>query len=127
VLETAHLSIDADQRLKTFSGGMVRRLSIAQALLNAPHFLVLDEPTTDLDPAERLHFCEMPVSLYNECTVILSTHIISDIEATATHLALLDRGNLAWMGSPEVLLADVANATWSLVIPQTEFEAVRAR
>ncbi|MDQ2903312.1 MAG: ATP-binding cassette domain-containing protein [Chloroflexota bacterium] len=126
VLETTHLSADADRRLKTFSGGMVRRLGIAQALLNEPRFLVLDEPTAGLDPAERVHFREMLASLHGERTVIFSTHIISDIEATATHLALLDRGRLTWMGVPEALLADTANATWSLVIPQAEFDAVRA-
>lgn len=127
VLEMVGLSADADRRLKTFSGGMVRRLGIAQALLNEPRLLVLDEPTVGLDPAERVRFREMLPSLSGERTVILSTHIISDIEATATHLALLNQGHLSWTGTPEALLADAAAASWSLSVPQGEFESWRTR
>jgi ABC-type multidrug transport system ATPase subunit len=125
VLETVYLSADADRRLKTFSGGMVRRLGIAQALLNEPRFLVLDEPTAGLDPVERVRFRETLASLQGERLVILSTHIISDIELTATHLALLSKGHLTWTGTPEALMADAANAVWSLVIPRTEFTMLR--
>ncbi|GHO47476.1 ATP-binding cassette domain-containing protein [Ktedonospora formicarum] len=127
VLEMVGLSADADRRLKTFSGGMVRRLGIAQALLNEPRLLVLDEPTVGLDPAERVRFREMLPSLSGERIVILSTHIISDIEVTATHLALLSQGRLNWTGTPEALLADAAGALWTLTIPQAEFERWRAR
>ena len=127
VLEMVGLSPDADRRLKTFSGGMVRRLGIAQALLNEPRLLVLDEPTVGLDPAERVRFREMLPSLSGERIVIFSTHIISDIEVTATHLALLKRGRLNWTGTPEALLADAAGACWTLTIPQAEFENWRAR
>jgi len=127
VLEMVGLSTDADRRLKTFSGGMVRRLGIAQALLNEPRLLVLDEPTVGLDPAERVRFRELLPSLSGERTVIFSTHIIGDIEATATHLALLNHGRLNWTGTPEALLADAAEALWTLTVPQAEFERVRAR
>jgi ABC-type multidrug transport system ATPase subunit len=127
VLEMVGLSADADRRLKTFSGGMVRRLGIAQALLNEPRLLVLDEPTVGLDPAERIRFRELLPALSGERTVILSTHIISDIEATATHLALLNHGRLSWTGTPEALLADAAEALWTLIVPQAEFDSVRAR
>src|SRR5579863_1028887 len=125
VLEMVSLSADADRRLKTFSGGMVRRLGIAQALLNEPRLLVLDEPTVGLDPAERVRFREMLPALSGERTVIFSTHIISDIEATATHLALLNQGRLSWTGTPEALLADAAEALWTMTIPQAEFESWR--
>jgi ABC-type multidrug transport system ATPase subunit len=125
VLEMVGLSADAERRLKTFSGGMVRRLGIAQALLNEPRLLVLDEPTVGLDPAERVRFREMLPALSGERTVIFSTHIISDIEATASHLALLNRGHLSWTGTPEALLADAA-ALWTLTVPQAEFESLRA-
>jgi ABC-type multidrug transport system ATPase subunit len=125
VLESVHLSHDAGRLLKTFSGGMVRRLGIAQALLNEPRFLVLDEPTSGLDPAERVHFRETLAALKGERIVILSTHIISDIEATATHLALLKHGRLIWNGVPEALLADAADAVWTLTLPQAEFNALR--
>lgn len=127
VLENVHLSADADRRLKTFSGGMVRRLGIAQALLNEPRFLVLDEPTSGLDPAERVRFRETLATLQGEHIVIFSTHIMSDIEATATHLALLSHGRLTWNGTPEALLADAANATWTVTVSQAEFNALRVR
>lgn len=126
VLAAVHLDTDADRKLKAFSGGMVRRISIAQALLNEPRLLILDEPTAGLDPAERVSFRETLASLQGERTVIFSTHIMSDIEATATHLALLNRGRLIWTGTPAALLADAANATWTVTVPQGEFNALRA-
>jgi ABC-2 type transport system ATP-binding protein len=127
VLESVHLSAEADRHLKSYSGGMVRRLGIAQALLNEPRFLVLDEPTSGLDPAERVRFRELLATLPGERAVIFSTHIISDIEATATHLALLHHGRLIWTGAPETLLADAANAIWTVTVPQAEFNALRRR
>ena len=127
MLEMVDLSADADRRLKTFSGGMVRRLGIAQALLNEPRLLVLDEPTVGLDPAERVRFRELLPSLSGERTVIFSTHIIADIEATATHLALLNQGRLSWTGTPEALLADATEALWTLTVPPDEFDHLRAQ
>jgi ABC-type multidrug transport system ATPase subunit len=126
VLAAVHLGTDGDRKLKAFSGGMVRRIGIAQALLNEPRLLILDEPTAGLDPAERVSFRETLASLQGERTVIFSTHIMSDLEATATHLALLNRGRLIWTGTPEALLADAANATWAVTVPQAEFNALRA-
>lgn len=127
VLETVHLSTDADRQLKTFSGGMIRRIGVAQALLNEPRLLILDEPTAGLDPAERVRFRETLAALQGERIVIFSTHIMSDIEATATHLALLNHGYLTWTGTPEALLADATNSTWTITIPPDEFNALRAR
>jgi ABC-type multidrug transport system ATPase subunit len=127
VLEAVSLNTDADRRLKTFSGGTVRRLGIAQALLNEPRFLVFDEPTAGLDPAERVRFRETIAALQGERTIILSTHIISDIEATATHLALLNDGHLTWTGTTSALLADAANASWTLTVPAAEFDSLRAQ
>lgn len=126
-LETVRLTAETDRRLGTFSGGMVRRIGIAQALLAAPQLLVLDEPTAGLDPAERVHFRETLASLSQECLVVLSTHIISDVEAVATDLALLRRGSLIWTGSPAGLLADAAGCAWAATINNAEFEWLRAR
>jgi ABC-type multidrug transport system ATPase subunit len=125
VLETVRLQEDADRRLRRFSGGMIRRVGIAQALLNEPRLLVLDEPTVGLDPAERVRFRETLASIQGERLVIFSTHIISDVEATATDLALLQRGRLVWTGSTSALLADTEGSTWSLTVSTAEFEKLR--
>lgn len=125
VLESVHLTQDANRRLKRFSGGMIRRVGIAQALLNEPRLLVLDEPTVGLDPAERVHFREILASFQGERLVVFSTHIIGDIEATATHLVLLNQGRITWTGTPSALLADAANSAWSLTIPKAEFDRLR--
>src|SRR5207245_1935287 len=106
VLEAVHLRDDGDRRLRTYSGGMIRRVGIAQALLNEPHLLILDEPTAGLDPSERVSFRGILASLSVERLVVLSTHIMSDVEAMATDLALLRQGRLLWTGTPAELLAD---------------------
>jgi ABC-type multidrug transport system ATPase subunit len=124
-LETVRLASDADRRLSTFSGGMVRRIGIAQALLADPRLLVLDEPTTGLDPAERVRFRETLAALPHECVVVLSTHIISDVEAVATDLALLRQSRLIWTGTPDGLLADVAGCAWAVTVSSAEFEWLR--
>ncbi|MDQ2716078.1 MAG: ABC transporter ATP-binding protein [Chloroflexota bacterium] len=125
-LEMVHLATEADRRLRTFSGGMIRRLGIAQALLNEPRVLILDEPTVGLDPAERVHFRETIASLQGERLVILSTHIITDVEAMATDIALLQRGEILWKGTPAALQSDAPGSTWALSVSVAEFERLRA-
>lgn len=126
VLDMVHLTGDADRRLKTFSGGMIQRVGIAQALLNDPQLLVLDEPTAGLDPAERMRFRAILASLPGVRLVILSTHIIADVEAIVTDLAIIDHGRLKWSGTPAGLLADAEGGAWSLTIRADEFDQVRA-
>ena len=126
VLEATHLRGEAGRRLRAFSGGMIRRVGVAQALLNEPRLLVLDEPTTGLDPAERMHFRQLIAALGGERLVVLSTHIISDVEAAATDLALLQQGRLTWTGTPEGLLADAAGQVWSLTVHAHELDRLRA-
>jgi ABC-2 type transport system ATP-binding protein len=94
----------ADKRLGDFSGGMRQRVGIAQALLNDPQLLVVDEPTVGLDPEERLRFRHLLTDLAGHRLVILSTHIVSDVEASATDLAILSKGQLRFHGTPEQLL-----------------------
>jgi ABC-type multidrug transport system ATPase subunit len=104
--------VEARKRpLGTYSGGMKQRVGIAQALLNDPRLLIVDEPTVGLDPAERLRFRTLLGDLARDRVVILSTHIVSDIESTATRVALIDRGRLIASGTPEELRLRSASST----------------
>src|SRR5262245_55705976 len=99
---------DARKRpLGGYSGGMKQRIGLAQALLNDPKLLIVDEPTVGLDPEERVRFRNLLSELGGERTVILSTHIVSDVEATANEIAIVDRGRLLTHAEPEALLAGV--------------------
>jgi ABC-type multidrug transport system ATPase subunit len=99
VLELVALRDVAKRPLKTFSGGMKRRVGIAQALLNNPKLLIVDEPTAGLDPEERLHFRNLLTILGNDCTIILSTHITEDIAQTCQNIAVLKDGSILYQGS----------------------------
>lgn len=124
-LEAVRLLDMADRQLSTFSGGMVRRVGLAQALLGQPQLLVLDEPTVGLDPAERVRFRDQLAVLQGDRLVVLSTHIITDVEAVATDLALLQHGHIVWAGSPAGLLADAAGCAWSVTVDLPTFERLR--
>jgi ABC-2 type transport system ATP-binding protein len=113
--------------LGSFSGGMKQRLGIAQALLNDPLLLIVDEPTSGLDPEERAHFRSLLADLAGERIVILSTHIVSDVEAAATEVAILDKGRLLCHSAPEDLLRSAEGKAWEWVIPSSELAAVRDR
>lgn len=108
VLEMVALSEVADRRLRGFSGGMIQRVGIAQAMLNDPKILILDEPTAGLDPKERVRFRNLLSALARDRIVILSSHIVSDIEHIATTVVLLDRGRLIAADSPSGILAPLA-------------------
>jgi ABC-2 type transport system ATP-binding protein len=111
--------------LGSYSGGMKQRVGIAQALLNDPQLLIVDEPTSGLDPEERVRFRNLLSELPGERIVILSTHIVSDVEAAATETAILDEGQLIWHSTPEELLHTVAGKVWRWVVPSAELSAAR--
>ena len=127
LLELVNLSEVAKRPLGGYSGGMRQRVGIAQALLNDPQLLIVDEPTAGLDPEERVRFRNLLAELSGERIVILSTHIVSDIEAVASSIAILARGELLAHGSPEQLLATVSGKVWELTIPTAEFAELRNR
>lgn len=125
LLELVNLSDAAKRPLGGYSGGMRQRVGIAQALLNDPQLLIVDEPTAGLDPEERVRFRNLLSELSGERIVILSTHIVSDIEAVASSIAILAQGQLLAHGSPEELLATVSGKVWEVVVPTAEFANLR--
>jgi ABC-type multidrug transport system ATPase subunit len=120
--------VDARKRpLGGFSGGMRQRVGIAQALLNDPKLLIVDEPTAGLDPEERMRFRNLLSELSGERIIILSTHIVSDIEATATHIALINQGRLVAQAAPEELLRGAEGKVWEWVMSSAELAAAKQR
>lgn len=112
LLEMVGLSSAMHQLIKTYSGGMKRRLGIAQALLNNPSLLIVDEPTVGLDPEERTRFRNMLVDMASDRTVILSSHIVEDIAQTCYHVAVLHQGNLLYYGTVSDLVRQANNKVW---------------
>jgi ABC-type multidrug transport system ATPase subunit len=127
LLELVNLADAARRPLGGFSGGMRQRVGIAQALLNDPQLLIVDEPTAGLDPEERVRFRNLLSELSGERIVILSTHIVSDVEAVATDIALIAQGRLAVHGVPEALLAGVNGKVWEVVVSSGELSGLRQR
>lgn len=113
-LTEMHLLEDSRRKVGTFSGGMRQRLGIAQALLGDPKLIVVDEPTAGLDPEERIRFRNLLSRLAQDRTVLLSTHIVADIEASCTGLAVLNRGELVFSGTPEVLISQARGTVWQV-------------
>ncbi|HEX6798973.1 MAG TPA: ABC transporter ATP-binding protein [Ktedonobacterales bacterium] len=118
VLEIVQMEQAADRKLPTYSGGMKQRIGIAQALLNDPELLIVDEPTAGLDPAERVRFRTLLASLTRDRVIILSTHIISDVEAVANRLVILQAGRMLADTTPDALLATAAGKVWSVTTDQ---------
>ncbi len=127
LLALVNLTEAKKRPLGGYSGGMRQRIGIAQALLNDPELLIVDEPTVGLDPEERVRFRNLLSDLGGERLVILSTHIVSDVEAVATSIAIMDRGRLLAWAEPEALLSAVEGRVWEWVIPSADLAAARGR
>jgi ABC-type multidrug transport system ATPase subunit len=112
LLELVRLSDAAGRKIKGFSGGMKRRVGIAQALLGNPKLLIVDEPTAGLDPEERVRLRNLLADAAARCTVILSTHIIEDISQSCRDLAVINQGQVAFQGSPRNLIKQVQGQVW---------------
>jgi ABC-type multidrug transport system ATPase subunit len=125
LLELVNLTEVRKRPLGGFSGGMKQRVGIAQALLNDPQLLIVDEPTAGLDPEERVRFRNLLSDLSGERIVILSTHIVSDVEATATDIALIAKGSLVAHATPELLLKEVEGKVWEWVVSSAELNAAK--
>ena len=117
VLEAVGLADVAGRKVKKLSGGMVRRLGVAQALVHRPAVLVVDEPTVGLDPEERLRFRSVMTELARDRVVVLSTHIVADLGAGCTDMALIDHGRVEFRGSPAALLARARGAVVEVTVP----------
>ena len=127
LLQLVNLADVRKRPLGGFSGGMKQRVGIAQALLNDPQLLIVDEPTVGLDPEERVRFRNLLADLSGERVIILSTHIVSDVEATATQIALVNQGHLLQYTAPEVLLQAVVGKVWEWLLPSADVPDARQR
>ncbi len=114
VLQQVRLSDEADRQLKTYSGGMKRRVGIAQALLGDPQLLIVDEPTSGLDPEERVRLRNLLSDMAARRTVILSTHIVEDISQSCNDLAVIARGRVLFRGTPRDLIARARGHVWTI-------------
>lgn len=126
LLETVGLTEDKNKKLRTFSGGMLRRIGIAQALLNEPEILILDEPTAGLDPKERVRFRNIISALGKNRIVILSTHIVSDVEYIADQIIIMKHGQFVKKGTPEEILEPVAGCVWQCVVTEEASDVLNA-
>ena len=127
LIELLNLTGVCKRAMGGYSGGLKQRVGIAQALLNDPSLLMVDEPTTGLDPEERLRFRNLLSDLSGERIVILSTHIVPDVETTATDIAVIKKGRLISFSSPEELLGLVEGKVWEWVIPPSELAEVKGK
>jgi ABC-type multidrug transport system ATPase subunit len=122
VLKSVHMFERKDDKIGSFSGGMKQRIGIAQILLNLPRILVVDEPTAGLDPRERIRFRNLLVELSRERIVIFSTHIIEDISSSCNQVAVINRGDLKYYGTPTDMARMGEGFVWQMTIPAKEFD-----
>ena len=123
LMKLVSLEGDMKRKIRTFSGGMKRRLGIAQALLNDPKILIMDEPTAGLDPKERAYFRNVIAEMAQDKIIIISTHIVSDIEYISDQVILMKKGRFILQGTTEELTAKAEGMVWSCRVPGREWAA----
>ena len=123
LMKLVSLEGDMKRKIRTFSGGMKRRLGIAQALLNDPKILIMDEPTAGLDPKERAYFRNVISEMAQDKIIIISTHIVSDIEYISDQVILMKKGRFILQGTTEELTAEAEGMVWSCRVPVREWAA----
>lgn len=117
LLEAVDLSKEGHHKIKTFSGGMKQRLGIVQAMLNNPRILILDEPTAGLDPKERVRFRNLISAFSKDRIVILSTHIVSDVEFIAEEIIMMKAGRVLHFGRPQEITEEIEGYVWECMVP----------
>lgn len=127
LLHYVNLEDDRKRKIKGFSGGMKERLGIAQALLNDPKILILDEPTAGLDPNERIRFKNMIARLSKDKVVILSTHIVSDVEFLANEIIIMKQGNLVEKSTPADITNKMSGKVWSLSLDEQKYSDIMGK
>lgn len=125
LLEKVNLANEKKKKVKSLSGGMKRRLGIAQALLHNPKVLIVDKPTAGLDPEERIRFRNLLCEVAAERIVILSTHIVGDIEATCENIAILNEGKLLWNGTLTKLLSEADGKVYLADVSEEELRRIK--
>ncbi|MGL4228749.1 MAG: ABC transporter ATP-binding protein [Tannerellaceae bacterium] len=125
MLESVGLYDVRNRYANRLSGGMKRRLGIAQALIHDPKVIIVDEPTTGLDPEERIRFRNLLSKVSGQdTTIILSTHIVGDISSTCNHMALLNKGEVSFNGSPQDMLENANGKVWRVIVKDKDFNTI---
>lgn len=127
LLEGVNLTADAKRPIGTYSGGMKQRIGIAQALLNDPKVLIFDEPTVGLDPEERVRFRQLIADLAEDCIIILSSHIVSDIETIADEVAIMKNGVLLSKAAQPDIIKLVDGKVFEVLVSNNEIAGIRAK
>ena len=125
LLEQMNLTEVADRKISGYSGGMKQRLLIAQAVMNSPDILVLDEPTAGLDPKERINIRNFVSELSRECVVIFATHVVSDVECIAKEMILIKRGEIVRQDEIPKLIAEMDGLVWEFVAQENEVMSIQ--
>ena len=125
VLEAVNIAEQKKKKIKELSGGMRQRLGIAQALLNEPRILILDEPTAGLDPGERIRFRNIITEIAKDRMILIATHIVSDVEYIANHIIMLQKGNVICEGTADALRNGIKGQVFSLCVSEEQSKDIQ--